>query len=67
MGGEAEGEDRWGFNDSRRNWGSISWREGQEWGEEMVSHVQRGGRSWGPDPRLVPAKRRADHVSEGEK
>lgn len=51
MGGEAEGEARWGFNDSGRNWGRISWREGQEWGEEMLFHVQGGGRSWGPDPR----------------
>lgn len=60
-------EDRWGFNDSGRNWGRIHWREGQKWGEGMVFHVQGGGRSWGLDTTLVPAKRRAGHVSERRK
>lgn len=30
----------------------------------MVLHVQGRGRSWGPDPSLVPVRRRA---SRGEK
>lgn len=37
----------------------MCWKQGRERGEQMVLYVQGRGRSWGPDPRLVPSGERA--------
>lgn len=57
MGGEEEEEDR-GISVIVGGAGEECVREGREWGKQMVFHFYGGGRSWGPDPRLVTVRRR---------
>lgn len=60
-------EVRGGFNDHGRCWGRMCWEQGHDGGEQVVLHVQGRGRSWGPDPRLVPVRRRASRGKKEER